>query len=141
MRTRILTLLLLATHVFAEEVIWSGTVSSDGTPSPAIPLTLHHQYQMEVRGVVNLEKWVQQGEKLANDGCFEFTANGNILNPLVSLRNSLGIPSCTGDYNPQHSYRSTPFTAASDRLHFWVYDSLYEDNSGDFEVKIIELPR
>lgn len=46
---------------------------------------------------------------------------------------------CDNRYHPNHIYQSEPFTAKCDRMHFWVNDTYYEDNSGAFHVEVVEL--
>ena len=57
---------------YADEVVWKGKVSSDGTPTEFITLKMHERYQIKASDYTNLGKWVQQGEKLANDACYEY---------------------------------------------------------------------
>lgn len=129
----------------AEKVIWSGKVQSDGTPTRAIPLVLHQQYQVKVSGIVNLGKWKQGGKALANDACFEYIPgekdlDNETISKLVSLRNSNDISICDGKFHPDHKYQSEPFSAKQNKIHFWVYDIDYSDNHGAFDVEIVEVP-
>ena len=122
----------------ANEVVWKGKVHSDGTPSDHINLTMHQKYQIKATGFINLGKWMQAGEKLANDPCFEFNEK---LAPekFESLKNSQNIPICTGKYQPDHVYLSDPFEAKQNRIFFWVFDTDYEDNGGAFDVEVIHI--
>lgn len=128
----------------AEYVVWAGQVNSNGTPTSPIPLQLHKRYQIKVSGVVNLGKWKQGGKALANDACFEYvageeTADNPHMTKLVSLKNSNDIKVCNGEFHKDHVYESLPFTAEQTKIHFWVYDTNYEDNYGSFQVEISEV--
>jgi hypothetical protein len=122
-------------NAYSDHIVWSGLVLSDGTPTAPVKLELHKEYFIKASGFVNLGKWVQGGEKLANDACFEFNKEKNTAK-VESLKNSNDISVCDGDYNPNHIYQSAVFTAKQDRIHFWVHDTTYEDNSGSFKVEI-----
>lgn len=122
----------------ANEVIYSGSVHSDGTPTPPIPLVLHDKYQIRVTGVTNLGKFVQNREKLANDACFEFGVE-RAAEKISSFRNSSDISVCDGQYHPDHIYQSEVFSANQNKIHFWVYDTDYEDNHGEFKVEVIHI--
>lgn len=137
-RLFLLLCLFAANHCAAATVIWSGKVSSDGTPSPPINLKLHQKYQIIVNGFVNLGKWVQNREQLANDACYEFNKEKN-LSQIKSFQNSSEISVCDGKYHSDHIYQSEPFIAKENKIHFWVYDTDYDDNSGAFDVQVIEL--
>jgi carbohydrate-selective porin OprB len=123
---------------YADKVIWSGDVSSNGLPTAPIELKLHKKYQIKVNGFVNLGKWRQNGEALASDACFEFNKE-NSTEKLISLKNSLDISVCDGTYHPSHQYESLPFIAQQNRIFFWVSDTNYEDNSGAYKVEITEF--
>lgn len=125
-----------ATVSSADEVIWSGDVQSDGTPTQPITLTLRENYQIRASGFINLGKWIQASEKLANDSCYEFNKEKE-LQKIECLKNSQNITVCDGTYHPDHVYQSQPFTAKQNRIHFWVYDTDYDDNHGSFKVEII----
>lgn len=131
-------LFLFSMSLFAEKVIWSGTVSASGEPTPDIPLELRGEYIIRSSGVVNVDKWIEGKEKFSNDACYSFGTNGKT-EGVVSLQNSLNVPMCTGTYLQDHVYESAPFTADQNRIHFWVYDIDYDDNNGEFDVEIIEL--
>lgn len=133
----LLTFLSLATSAYCETIVWSGTVNANGTPSPLISLELHKEYIIKASGFVNLGKWIQNNEKLANDACYEFN-NETSTAKVATLRNSIDISLCTGEYRPDHKYQSAPFSAKHDRIHFWVYDTTFEDNSGEFKVEIVQ---
>lgn len=139
---KIMCLLILFTlsftSAFAEKVIWKGKVPADGTPSELISLDMHKQYSIRVKGYVNLGKWVKGGEKLANDACFEFNKHKEVAK-VSSLENSLNISVCDGLYHSDHIYQSQPFIAKKNRMHFWVNDTYYDDNSGEFNVEVIQL--
>lgn len=122
--------------VYADEVIWKGKVDSNGFPTEPITLKIHDRYQIKVSRFINLGKWVQASEKLANDACYEFNDK---LRPSVfeSFKNSQNIPVCDDTYHDNHVYFSEPFVAKQNRIFFWVYDSDYDDNNGAFDVEII----
>lgn len=122
----------------ASEVVWEGTVHSDGSPSKTISLDLHQKYQLRGSGFVNLGKWVQNREKLANDANYEFNSEGET-EKVVSLKNSLDIPLGDGKYHADHIYQSEPFTPKQNKIHFWVYDTDYEDNNGEFKVEVLRI--
>ena len=140
------TLFLLCTATIfmsaeaAEKVIWTGDITSDGEPSETITLVNNKQYQIKVNGFVNLGKWVQNKEELANDACFEFSPNGKA-EKFKSLENSADISVCNDKYRPDHSYKSEPFIAKQNRIHFWINDTNYDDNSGALKVQIVELDK
>jgi len=46
---------------------------------------------------------------------------------------------CGGKYQSDHVYISQPFVAVQSGIHFWIYDTDYEDNSGEFEVEVIQV--
>lgn len=121
---------------YADEVIWRGNVKSDGSATIPIPLILNERYQIKASKSINVGKWVQAGEELASDACYEFNKE-KYLNKLECLKNSQNISVCNGTYHPDHIYQSEPFVAKQNRLHFWVYDTNYDDNRGDFHVEII----
>lgn len=136
----LLPCLLFTINVYADKVIWKGEVKSDGTPTEAINLMFNEQYKIKASGFVNLGKWVQQGEKLATDACFEFNKETS-LEKVASLQNSNQISICEGKYHPDHIYESLPFTAKQTKIHFWIHDTDYDDNSGAFQVEIIQLSK
>ena len=125
-------------NAYAEEVIWSGEVQADGSPTAPIPLVLHQSYQIKAWGTINLGKWVQNGEELADDACYEF---GKKTPPakLKILHNSQNISLDDEVYHPDHIYKSAPFKAAQNRIHFWVSDTDYDDNKGSLHVEIFHL--
>lgn len=133
-----LNALFLAGPCFAEKIIWNGGVYADGTPTQPIGLTLQQHYRIKVSGYVNLGKWIQNREKLASDACYEFSKEGSRAKA-SSLRNSSEISICDDDYHSDHVYESKPFIAKENRIHFWVHDTNYEDNTGFFNVQLIEL--
>lgn len=120
----------------ADEVIWRGKVESNGTPTKLITLKTHEEYQIKASGFINLGKWKQAGEALANDACFEFSEKFPP-EKFQALKNSNEIDICKGEYHPDHVYVSAPFVAKDNRIFFWVNDLNYDDNSGDFEVEVI----
>lgn len=122
--------------LIADEVVWQGTISSDGSPSKAVPLKIKETYQIKVSGFINLGKWVQAGQKLANDACYEFSTEGS-KEHVSAFENSIDVSVCDGKYHPDHVYTSEPFVAKQNRVHFWVNDTDYDDNSGDYQVEII----
>lgn len=121
----------------SEKVVWSGHVSSDGTPSKVISLELGKKYQIKVNGFVNLGKWVQNREELANDACYEFNREKETTN-VKTFRNSHDISVCDGKYHPDHKYQSEVFTAKQNKIHFWLFDTNYDDNKGAMDVQVIE---
>lgn len=123
---------------YAEKIIWSGDVSADGKPTNAIRLTLRQEYQIRVSGFANLGKWIQNKEKLANDACFEFNKEGSTAK-IATFRNSSDISVCDGKYHDNHVYQSEPFKAEQNKIHFWLYDTNYEDNTGALKVQIVQL--
>lgn len=130
--------LLFVAYGYGDTVVWSGKVKSDGTPTQSIKLQLGKKYQIKVSGLVNLGKWWQQGEALANDACYEF--NSHVTPHKVdTFKNSLNIPVCTGEYHPDHIYQSNPFLAIQSGIHFWIYDTNYDDNNGNFDVQVIQV--
>ena len=136
-----LTSLFCSLYLFncdADKVIWSGEVNSNGSPTEAIPLVINQKYQIKVSHYLNLGKWIQQGEPLASDACYEFNRD-HPLNPLSTFKNSHDISVCNGSYHPNHIYRSNVFFAKQNRIHFWIYDTNYEDNSGSLHVDLISI--
>lgn len=138
MRLLFYVLCLSFCSAYGNEVVWKGTVHSDGTPTPLVSLNMHQKYQIKANGYINLGKWMQAGEKLANDPCFEFNEKFPP-EKFESLKNSQNVSVCTGTYQPDHIYLSEPFIAKQNRLFFWINDTDYEDNSGSFEVEVIKL--
>jgi hypothetical protein len=128
-----------ASSTYADKVVWSGEVQSNGSPTHLIKLTLGKQYQIKVSGAINLGKWWQLGKPLADDACFEY--NEETAPTFVNtLRNSMQISVCDGVYHSDHIYLSKPFIAAQNGIHFWICDTDYTDNSGALNVQVIELP-
>lgn len=123
---------------YAEEVIWSGNVNSDGTPTEAVKLELNKKYQLRVSGFVNLGKWVQNKERLANDACYEFSPEKG-LEKTESFQNSLEISVCDEKYHSDHVYQSERFVAKNNRIHFWIYDDDYDDNHGELKVEVLKI--
>lgn len=127
-------------HLYADEVIWKGQVSSHGTPSPLIHIKLRDRYQIKVSNYINLGKWIQADEKLANDACYEFSYSFSEKIPpkkFECLMNSHEISVCDGKFHKDHVYLSEVFVAEQNRIFFWVYDTNYDDNKGAFEVELI----
>ncbi len=124
--------------VHADTVVWSGNVNSDGLPTTPVPLVLRETYQIKASRYINLGKWIQAGQKLANDACFEFNTQAG-KEKIECLRNSNDISVCDGTYHPDHIYKSEPFKATQNRIFFWVNDTDYEDNSGFFHVEITHI--
>lgn len=121
---------------YADDVVWKGKVNSDGVPTEQIHLKIHDQYQIKASNYINLGKWIQAAQELANDACFEFSGK---LPPekFESLKNSNNISVCDGKYHEDHIYLSEPFIAKQNRIFFWVNDTDYDDNSGSFDLEII----
>lgn len=116
-------------------VIWKGPVQSSGAPSPLIPLTIGKTYQITVSGQISLGTWSKNGKKMQNDACYEFSAVG-IPMLLPTFNNSLDISVCDGKFHPNHIYQSTPFKAEKDSINFWIFDTDYNDNSGELQVQL-----
>ena len=57
---------------------------------------------------------------------------------LDSFKNSFNI-TCEQPYQPDHIYRTELFTAKENRVHFWIKDIDYNDNTGTLKVDIIEV--
>lgn len=130
--------LMLTSAGFSQEVVWKGDVSADGNPSPAIDIELDKKYQIVVKGTVNLGKWVEAGKILGEDAAFEFNGpTGPERN--VIFRNSNNIPLNDKNFNTEHIYKTEPFVAKQNKIHFWVQDRDYGDNNGSFQVEIIKL--
>lgn len=123
-------------HVYADRVIWDGQVSAKGEPSPIVHLKEGEKYKIRVKGEVNLGKWRQQGEALAEDACYEY--NSKVApKRLETFKNSMNIDVCQGLFHVDHIYESDYFLAVQSGIHFWVHDSNYDDNSGSFRVEVI----
>lgn len=140
---QVIFFLLCMTSVFtgayaADKIIWNGEVSSNGEPTKPITLVNHKKYQIKVTGFVNLGKWIQNNEELANDACYEF-GKSDKKRKSEAFKNSSDISVCDNNYHPDHIYQSEPFIAKENRIHFWVYDTNYDDNSGAFQVQVVEL--
>lgn len=129
---------LIANQGYSSEVVWKGKVSADGSPSPAVDLSYDKTYQIIVNGSVNLGKWVEAGKALAEDASFEYNAPSGPTRH-KTLRNSNEIPLDDQFYNADHVYKSAPFVAKQTKIHFWIYDTDYSDNSGALEVQIDKL--
>lgn len=125
---------------YADKVIWSGSVSSDGDPTKIIQLEIGKEYQIKASGEVELGKWWQGGKKLINDACYEY--NDKVApSKLNTLLNSMNIEVCDGKYHSDHIYTSKTFKTKQSVIHFWVYDTDYNDNSGTFQVQITEIEK
>lgn len=124
----------------ADTSVWHGKVSSDGTPTPSIKLVLGQKYKVRVSGKMNLGKWRTNRQPLENDACFEFFADPAYQEhppkKIDTLKNSLNLNMCDGKYRVDHVYESPPFLAAQSGIHFWIYDTDYEDNSGEFDLEV-----
>lgn len=127
--------LTLACSAQAETLIWNGQVDSNGAPTIPIELKIGQTYVIRVSGKVNLGKWTKNNEKLANDACWEFSPSKSV-SKMDSVKNSLNVSICDGSYHPNHIYESKPFKALQNRIHFWINDTDYEDNTGFFHVQI-----
>lgn len=132
----LVTVCSLIANAFADEVVWKGEVNSDGSPTDTITLEIGKTYQIHASNYINLGKWVQAQNKLANDACFEFNKEKSVTK-FESLKNSLSVSVCDGSYHADHNYQSLPFTAKSNRIHFWIDDTDFDDNSGSFKVEIV----
>ncbi|MCE2983941.1 MAG: hypothetical protein LW832_10310 [Parachlamydia sp.] len=124
-------------HAQADKTVWMGEIQANGAPSELVTLELNQDYKIKVSGFMNLGKWIQKREKLANDACYEFSAEKEI-QKIEAIKNSLDINVCDGTFHADHIYESKPFTAKKNRLHFWVNDHDYDDNSGSFHVELIQ---
>lgn len=138
MKRLFLCILLGVGFLHADEVVWSGSVHSDGMPTPPITLNLNENYLIKVSGFIKLGKFIQNREKLANDACYEFNAEGET-ERLISIKNSHDISVCDGKYHADHVYPSKPFVAKQNRIHFWVNDSDYDDNHGELKVEVVHI--
>lgn len=128
----------LCSSCFAEKIVWNGELSSDGTPSQAIPLDLDKKYQIIVSGVINLGKWVEGGVPMDEDAGFEFGGpNGPEHQPVFKSSNEMALD--TKKYNPDHTYKSIPFVAKNSKIHFWIDDKDYSDNNGSLKVQVVQL--
>ena len=115
-------------------------VPADGTPTKAIDLKLSHKYQIKVTGAVNLGKYWEGNTVLADDACYELIAKtGKATSPLKNFRNSLDINVCEEKYREDHTYTSKTFVAKQSKIHFWIDDIDYSDNSGSLHIEIIEI--
>lgn len=129
---------LISQIAFSDEVVWKGQVSADGTPTKAINLKLDEKYQIIAKGYVNLGKWIEAGQKLGEDPSYEFNAPSGP-ERLKTLMNSNDIHLDDKKYNPDHIYKSAPFIAKQNKIHFWVHDTDYDNNNGNFDVEIIKI--
>jgi hypothetical protein len=132
-----LALLSLAS-LLGDNIIWSGDVNANGDSTPSIGLIIGKRYTIKADGTVNLGNWYQDKEKLLNDACFQFNVN---VKPTAwpTLKNSNNIQICDGNFHEDHIYVSRPFIAAQSGIHFWIYDTNYEDNTGSLHVTISEV--
>ena len=93
--------------------------------------------------MINLGKWREDGEPLANDACYEFDAGTPkmVITPskVDSFKNSMGISVCDGKFHFDHHYQSASFEAKQNKVHFWIYDTDYSDNRGALHVEVIQL--
>ena len=88
---------------------------------------------------MNLGKYWEGNEILADDACYEFIAKtGKMTSRIRNFRNSLDVDVCQGNYNSDHTYTSQPFVAKQSKIHFWIDDIDYGDNSGSLHVDLIE---
>lgn len=127
----------------ADTSVWHGKVNSDGTPTPSVKLNLGEKYKIKVSGKINLEKWRTGGKALENDACFEFFAIPRYQEippkKIGALKNSLNLNVCDEKYQQDHIYESKAFTAMQSGIHFWIYDTDYEDNSGELDLEVIQV--
>lgn len=135
-----LALLAVCSSAYCDQVVWSGKVSSDGSPSKSITLDIGKQYQIKSSGIITLGNWKKNGEELVSDTCYLFGSDENSITKTSSLKNSADINLCEdGKYHPNHVYTSFPFSAKQERIHFWVHDTIYGDNIGSLAVEVIEI--
>lgn len=130
---------VLFSHLCAETLVWEGEIDSNGTPTEAIKLSLEKKYKIRLSGIINTNKWHQGGTALGEDACFDF---GDHVHPVPNelVKNSMDLDFCEdGLYHADHSYDSKPFVAKQNRIHFWVNDDDYLDNTGTFKVQVYEL--
>lgn len=124
-----------------DNVVWSGKVNSNGHPTSSIKLDLGATYKIIANGEINLGKWWQQKHPLANDACYEFSdlTEPPVRTKFSALKNSLNVSVCDGTYHEDHRYQSEPFTAVNSGIHFWIYDTNYDDNNGEMDVQLIKV--
>jgi hypothetical protein len=121
----------------AEKIVWSGPVNSNGNPTQLVTLTLGETYQISANGTINLGKWWQDGSPLIEDAAYEYNENVKPVK-LDSLKNSMNI-SIGNTFNADHVYKSKPFKALQNGIHFWIQDIDYSDNTGALQVQIVQL--
>ena len=120
----------------AQQVVWQGDVSSNGSTTQALTLRQGVTYSIVVSGDVYFGRWSQNGRSLLNDACYEFNAKG-APDPLPVFKNNLNIPVCDGNYRSDHVYRSAPFAGGGQLLTFSIFDTDYRDNGGALSVQVI----
>lgn len=123
---------------YADTVIWSGSVSADGTRVGPVELIPGQSYRIKVNGTMSLTKWWKAGLPLKADAVYEFNANSEPA-PLYSFKNNLDVAVSDGKYHADHLYQSAPFMAVQSGIDFWIYDTDYSDNSGALEAQVIKL--
>ena len=132
----ILTITLGLQNAYADRLVASGNVPSNGKPTNQINLTNGKSYYIVVSGAVTFGTW-SNGKKLLNDACYEFNAKG-YLDPLPVFQNNYNIIVCD-NYNPNHIYKSAPFVSSGQPINFWIYDTDYRDNSGGMHLELYEI--
>jgi hypothetical protein len=135
---KIVLLICSSMTCVADTIIWKGDVDALGTPTPMVKLVLGKKYQIKVSGTLSLGNWFKNGSKVKNDACYEF--NESSQPHLVScFKNSLSQTVCDGKFHANHIYTSNQFIAAQSAVHFWIYDTNYEDNSGSLSVELYQI--
>ncbi len=125
-------------NIFANSVVWRGEANANGNPTTNVPLIIGKKYQIRVSGTINLGKWWQDGKPLIEDACYEYNEKVTPFK-LDSIQNSLKVSLVNDKFNSNHVYESNPFTATQNRIHFWVHDTSYDDNTGSFLVEILDV--
>ena len=129
-------LLSMTGAVWADQVIWSGTVSGNGTRTNPVSLKAGETYVLEVSGWMVIGRLASNGQDRHHDPLYEFDNSGKMIKPGSLSANSLGIKT-SGNYNTGHVYRSAPFKSDGKSLVLWVQDGRYDDNKGGLSAKVI----
>lgn len=123
----------------SDQLVWQGIVSALGRKTDRIPLNPGEEYYAVARGVVNLGRIAEWGnENRLNDACYMFRVNQDPIYAPV-LKNSYQFRFCSGTYHSEHVYQSLPFRGNDRPLWFWVEDTNYGDNSGQFLVEVYRV--
>ncbi len=120
--------------------LFSFRVSSSGKKTDYYAtVPVGHKIYIVVRGTVNFSK--PRKHRLINDACYEFNSRNHPV-PISIFRGSRGysfVNVCSGEYNPNHTYRSAPFIINDNGFGAWIYDSDYRDNSGYLTVDVYSV--